>query len=175
MKLSAIISKLFLSLLTLAFLNIATQAKVVSFTKDNDGITCTLNKGLMKVKICMDNIVEVKYTSLPLFLDKPSLVITNEWKIAPVFSVNENANEIIITTVLLKVVINRQNNSVKYTDLKGNPILSEDELQGKKMTSAIISGIPTYICASQFNSPAELYGLGCHPEDSLSINYKGRN
>ena len=85
MKLSAIISKLFLSLLTLAFLNIATQAKVVSFTKDNDGITCTLNKGLMKVKICMDNIVEVKYTSLPLFLDKPSLVITNEWKIAPVF------------------------------------------------------------------------------------------
>ena len=177
MKLSAIISKLFLSLLTLAFLNIATQAKVVSFTKDNDGITCTLNKGLMKVKICMDNIVEVKYTSLPLFLDKPSLVITNEWKITPVFSVNENANEIIITTVLLKVVVNRQNNSVKYMDLKGNPILSEDELQGKTMTSAIIAGIPTYICASQFNSPADesLYGLGCHPEDSLSINYKGRN
>ena len=177
MKLSAIISKLFLSLLTLAFLNIATQAKVVSFTKDNDGITCTLDKGFMKVKICLDNIVEVKYTSLPLFLDKPSLVITNEWKITPVFSVNENANEIIITTVLLKVVVNRQNNSVKYMDLKGNPILSEDELQGKTMTSAIIAGIPTYICASQFNSPADesLYGLGCHPEDSLSINYKGRN
>src|SRR5450759_4573697 len=177
MKLSAIISKLFLSLLTLAFLNIATQAKVVSFTKDNDGITCTLNKGLMKVKICMDNIVEVKYTSLPLFLDKPSLVITNEWKITPVFSVNENANEIIITTVLLKVVVNRQNNSVKYTDLKGNVILSEDELQGKTMTSATIAGIDTYNCTSKFYSPADesLYGLGCHPEDSLSINYKGRN
>ena len=73
--------------------------------------------------------------------------------------------------------MNRQNNSVKYIDLNGKLILSEDELQGKTMTAATIAGIPTYNCISQFNSPADeaLYGLGCHPEDSLSINYKGRN
>ena len=177
MKLPATVSKLIMSLLTFVILTASTQAKVVSFTKDTDGITCTLDKGLMKVKICLDNIVEVKYTSLPLFLDKPSLVVTNEWKITPVFSVNENADEIIITTALLKVIVNRQNNSVRYTDLNGNLILSEDELQGKTMTAATIAGIPTYNCTSRFNSPADesLYGLGCHPEDSLSINYKGRN
>ena len=177
MKLFVLKSKLIMSLLTFVILTASTQAKVVSFTKDTDGITCTLDKGLMKVKICLDNIVEVKYTSLPLFLDKPSLVITNEWKITPVFSVNENANEIIITTASLKVIVNRQNNSVRYTDLNGKIILSEDELQGKTMTSATIAGIPTYNCTSQFISPADeaLYGLGCHPEDSLSINYKGRN
>src|SRR5664280_3143719 len=116
MKLSALNLKLILPALALTVITASSQATVVSFTRDNDGITCTLDKGFMKVKICMDNIVEVKYTSLPLFLDKPSLVITNEWKITPVFSVNENANEIIITTVLLKVVVNRQNNSVKYMD-----------------------------------------------------------
>ena len=45
------------------------------------------------------------------------------------------------------------------------------------MTAATIAGIPVYNCTTQFNSPADesLYGLGCHPEDSLSINYKGRN
>jgi alpha-D-xyloside xylohydrolase len=158
-------------------MNTAVQASVISYEKNSDGITCTLDKGLMKVKICMDNMVEVKYTLLPLFLDKPSLVVTNEWKTTPGFTVTENTNEIIITTAKLKVIVNRQTNSVKYTDLSGNIILSEDESQGKTMAAATISGISTYTCTTQFNSPADesLYGLGCHPEDSLSINYKGRN
>jgi alpha-D-xyloside xylohydrolase len=177
MKLTALKSKQFLSVLAFFIFSVATQAKIVSFTKNNDGITCILDKGMMKVKICTDNIVEVKYTSLPLFLDKPSLVITNEWKITPGFTINENASEIIISTAQLKIVINKLSNFAKYTDIKGNLILSEDELNGKTMSEAIVAGIPTYSCTTQFDSPADesLYGLGCHPEDSLSINYKGRN
>jgi alpha-D-xyloside xylohydrolase len=177
MKLTSLKLKLIISALTLITMNAAVQASVVSYKKDGDGITCTLDKGLMKVKICLDNMVEVKYTSLPLFLDKPSLVVINEWKTTPVFTVNENANEIVITTASLMVIVNKQSNSIKYTDLNGNLILGEDELQGKTMTAANIAGISTYNCTSQFNSPGDesLYGLGCHPEDSLSINYKGRN
>jgi len=177
MKLSVSNLKLILPALALALMTVSSQAKVVSFTKNSDGITCTLDKGFLKVKICMDNMVEVKYTSLPLFLDKPSLVVTDEWKSTPGFTVAENAEEIVISTADLKVVVNRSDNSVRYTDLNGNIILSEDGSQGKKMTEATITGIPTYNCTTQFISPAgeSLYGLGCHPEDSLSINYKGRN
>jgi len=177
MKLSALNLKLFLSAILLAIITLTAQATVMSFTKNADGITCILDKGYMKVKICTDNIVEVKYTSLPLLLDKPSLVVTNEWKNTPGFTINESAGEIIITTADLKVIVNKQNNSIRYTDLKGNIILSEDGSQGKTMTSVTIAGIPTYNCTTQFISPADesLYGLGCHPEDSLSINYKGRN
>jgi alpha-D-xyloside xylohydrolase len=160
-----------------AILSVSSQAKIVSFSKDSDGITCNLDKGLMKVKICTDNIIEVKYTFLPLLLDKPSLVITNEWKNTPGFTITENTAEIVLTTSKLKVIVNRQNNSVRYSDLKGNIILSEDGSQGKSMTSVTIAGIKTYTCSTKFDSPADesLYGLGCHPEDSLSINYKGRN
>ena len=45
------------------------------------------------------------------------------------------------------------------------------------MTAATIAGIKTYNCFTQFNSPADeaLFGLGCHPKDSLAMNYKGRN
>jgi alpha-D-xyloside xylohydrolase len=177
MKPTALKTKQFLSVMAFAILSVAAQAKVVSFTKDSDGITCTLDKGLMKVKICMDNIVEVKYTSLPVFLDKPSLVVINEWKNTPGFTITESAGEITITTTKLKVIVNRQSNSVRYTDLNGNLILSEDGSQGKTMKAATIAGIPVYNCTTQFNSPSDesLYGLGCHPEDSLSINYKGRN
>jgi alpha-D-xyloside xylohydrolase len=114
----------------LIILTVSTQAKVVSYTKDKDGITCNLEKGLMKVKICTDNIIEVKYTFLPIFLDKPSLVITNEWKDTPGFTITENTGEIVLTTSKVVVIVNRQNNSVRYTDLKGNIILSEDGMRG---------------------------------------------
>jgi len=171
--------RLKLTLLALAFiiLTTAVQAAIVSFKKDSDGITCTLDKGLMKVKICFDNMVEVKYTTLPVILDKPSLVINNQWKTIPGFTVTDNAKEILIVTAKLKVVVNKQTNAVKYTDLAGNVILAEDDSQGKTMAEATIAGIDTYNCTSQFNSPADeaLYGLGCHPEDTLSVNYKGRN
>ncbi len=45
------------------------------------------------------------------------------------------------------------------------------------MRDTTVAGIQTYSCATSFQSPADegLYGLGCHPLDSLSINYKGRN
>ena len=158
-------------------LSVQVQAIVMSFKKDADGVTCRLDKGLLKVKICFDNMIEVKYTTLPLFLNKPSLVITNDWKTVPGFSVSDNATEISISTSKLKVFINKQTNAIKYTDLSGNTILAEDGAQSKTMAEATIAGIETYNCSSQFLSPADeaLYGLGCHPEDSLSINYKGRN
>ncbi|HZL11286.1 MAG TPA: TIM-barrel domain-containing protein [Prolixibacteraceae bacterium] len=171
--------KLKLTLLSLAFIILAgaVHASVISYKKDNDGITCNLDKGLMKVKVCLDNMIEVKYTTLPVFLDKPSLVIINEWKTTPGFTVTETTSEIVITTAKIKVVVNRQSNSVKYTDLSGNVILRETDSQSKTMTEATIAGLECYNCSSRFNSPADesLYGMGCHPEDSLSINYKGRD
>ena len=142
MKLITLKFKLFLSVLAFSVLSVTAQTKVVSFTKDSDGITCTLDKGLIKVKICMDNMVEVKYTSLPVLLDKPSLVVINEWKNTPGFTITESPGEITITTAKLRVSVNRQNNSVRYTDLNGNLILSEDGSQGKTMTAATIAGIP---------------------------------
>jgi len=177
MKISILNPRLLLAATAIMVLTFTTKATVVSFVKNTDGITFTLGKGLMKVKVCFDNMVEVKYTTLPVFMDKTSLVITNEWKTTPVFTLTENANEIVIATSKIKVVVNRKSNAVKYTDLVGNIILAEDDAQGKAITEATIAGIDTYNCTSQFVSPADeaLYGLGCHPEDSLSINYKGRN
>ena len=167
----------FLLVIVISMLSFEIHASVVSFKKDTDGITCLLDNGLIKVKICQDNVAEVKYTSLPLFLNKPSLVVTNDRKVIQQFSVTDNIKEIILTTSAIKIIVNKQDNSVRFTDLNDKIILSEDGIHGKKMTSATIAGIETYNCTTQFNSPADesLYGLGCHPEDSLSINYKGRN
>src|SRR5664280_708345 len=177
MKLKALRIKQVLGALALTVLSVVAQAKVVSFTKDNDGITFKLDKGLMKVKVCSGNIIEVKYTVLQDFLMKKSLVITNGWKKDTKFTLSENKEEIVIITGNLKVWINKSTNAIRFTDLKGLTILSEDGENGKNMTPAVIAGLQVNNCTTQFLSPANeaLFGLGCHPEDSLSINYKGRN
>ena len=177
MKLKPLRIKQVLCVLALTVLSVVAQAKVVSFTKDNDGITFKLDKGLMKVKVCSDNIVEVKYTLLQDFLMKKSLVITNDWKKGTKFTFSENKEDIVIITGYLKVWINKSTNAIRFTDLKGSTILSEDGGNGKNMTPAVIAGLQVNNCTTQFLSPANeaLFGLGCHPEDSLSINYKGRN
>ena len=177
MKLKALRIKQVLGALALTVLSVVAQAKVVSFTKDNDGITFKLDKGLMKVKICSGNIIEVKYTVLQDFPMKKSLVITNGWKKDTKFNLSENKEEIVIITGNLKVWINKSTNAIRFTDLKGLTILSEDGENGKNMTPAVIAGLQVNNCTTQFLSPANeaLFGLGCHPEDSLSINYKGRN
>jgi Alpha-glucosidases, family 31 of glycosyl hydrolases len=164
-------------LFTIVTATFTVSASVSSYTKDADGVTFKLDKGVMKIKICTSDIVEVKYTSLAELAAKNSLVVNNPWKIAPKFEVSEKQGEVIITTERLKVKVKKQTNAVVYTDLKGAVILSEDAAAGKQVEPATIAGINTYNCTTLFNSPKDeaLYGLGCHPEDTLSINYKGRN
>jgi alpha-D-xyloside xylohydrolase len=152
-------------------------ASILSYTKDSDGATFLLDKGRMKVKVCKDDIIEVKYTILPQIPSRTSLVINNDWATAPKFDVAEGTDEIIISTQKIKIKVNKSTNSIRYTDLNDVVILAEDAAHGKIMAADSVAGISTYKCETQFLSPADeaLYGLGCHPVDSLAMNYKGRN
>jgi alpha-D-xyloside xylohydrolase len=165
------------ALLIILFMDIlAAKAAVKSYKKGTEGVTFLLDKGLMKVFVHRDDIIEVKYTIFNAFETKPSLVVNNSWQIRPAYQVAESKSEIIITTAKLKVKVNKATNAITYTDLKGNIITAEDN-NNKTITPATVAGIPTYNISTQFKSPQNeaLYGLGCHPLDSLSINYKGRN
>jgi alpha-D-xyloside xylohydrolase len=163
--------------LTFLFVSHNALASIVSYTTDADGITCTLDKGFMKVKICKEDVVEIQYTSLTALSSKTSLVVTNSWMTHAPFQVAESSKEIIISTGKLKIKLTKLTNSIQYTELNGALILAEDNSLGKKMTAATIAGINTYYCETLFQSPADeaLFGLGCHPTDAGAMNYKGRN
>lgn len=173
-KLTALMAAVVFSLFTITN---AALASVSSFTKDPDGVTFILDKGIMKIKVCKDDIIEVKYTSLASLDPKNSLVVNNEWKTLATFNVSEKSGEVIILTSRLKIKVNKSTNAIRYTDLNDAVILAEGENAGKQVVAATVAGINTYNCSTLFNSPTDeaLYGLGCHPEDSLSMNYKGRN
>jgi alpha-D-xyloside xylohydrolase len=152
------------------------DAAIISYTKNTDGVYFKLDKGLMYLKICNASIIEVKYTIFDAFPSKSSLVVNNSWKDKPSFNIADHNGQIIITTAKLKISVNKITNAITYANLKG-AIITAEATENKTMTTATIAGINTYTCNTSFNSPADeaLFGLGCHPEDTLSINYKGRN
>ena len=167
--------RLLLFAIALLSINMA-GATVVSYTKSTDGVTFKLDKGLMKIGICKADIIEVKYTILDAFPQKNSLVVNNSWAQKTAFNVTDNKGSVTIATAKLHITINKATNAITYTDLSGTVITSEAS-DNKSMAEATVAGINTYSCTTSFNSPANeaLFGLGCHPTDTLSINYKGRN
>jgi len=164
-------------LLTTVLIMNKSAASVITYSKSPEGVTFKLDKGELKINVYKPDVIEVKYTFLGSVPKKQSLVVIKKWEETTPYVVSENPKEIIITTSRMKVKVNKSTNSIKYTDLNDVVILAEDDSEGKKMISAKIAGIDTYNCETLFNSPADeaLFGLGCHPEDTLSINYKGRN
>src|SRR5258708_6950994 len=84
----------------------STVASVISYSKNADGIVFKLDKGLMNIRICRADIIEVKYTIFDVFPAKNSLVINNAWKEKVPFTVSERDGKIIISTAKLNISIN---------------------------------------------------------------------
>ncbi|MBS7563265.1 DUF5110 domain-containing protein [Mucilaginibacter sp. Bleaf8] len=150
------------------------QATVKSFRKDADGVTFVLTQGLMKIRVCQPDLIQVKYTALNAFPNFTSLVVNNSWAKAQAFKITDADGKITINTSRLKILVDKATDAITYTDMSNHVITAE---AGKSMEAQTVAGINTYSCATRFQSPVDegLFGLGCHPLDSLSINYKGRN
>ena len=55
------------------------NATIISYKKNTSEVIFKLDKGLMSVKICKADLIEVKYTILNTIPEKKSLVINNTW------------------------------------------------------------------------------------------------
>ncbi len=153
------------------------QSVIRSYQKEKDGVSFSLEKGVMNIRICMDDIVQIKYSVLNSFPTFNSLVVNNSFTQPVDFKVTENGTDIIISTSKLHIQVNRKTSAISYLSIDGKLITSEDNTYSKSMQKQTVAGIATYSCNTVFNSPADeaLYGLGCHPIDTGSINYKGRD
>ncbi|MBC7890302.1 MAG: glycoside hydrolase family 31 protein [Ferruginibacter sp.] len=162
--------------LLLLSINIS-KAQIKSYAKTSFGVSFILEAGKMNIYLLKDDIVEVKYTSLGNLPEKKSLVVLPVRLHLENYTVTESGNQIVIATAKLKIKIDRATQAITYSDLQGKIILAEADKNNKLMADTTVAGIKTYKCATSFKSPKDeaLFGLGCHPLDSLSINYKGRN
>ena len=152
-------------------------ASVKSYQKELSGVTFTLDRGLMEIRICRADIIEVRYTSLQDFIQRTSLVVVNRWETPTRYGLTERSGRVVISTDRLIISVDKRTEAIEYADTNGTVVLAEAAPSGKTMNAATVAGIQTYCCSTTFLSPPDeaLFGLGCHPEDSLAMNYKGRD
>ena len=154
------------------------MATVKSWQKETDGVSFVLDVGEMKIRVCRGDVIEVQYSILPRLPQRRSLVITNSFGDGSPFTVSETAGAVTIVTKQLHITVDKASNAITYADAAGKTILAEDTKDNKSMERAVLAtSISTYSCSTGFQSPADegLFGLGCHPLDSGSIDYKGRD
>ena len=144
---------------------------ITSYVQDNDGITCTCDKGIMKVKICQADIVRVAYSPTSAIPARPLKIVTNAWSTPAAFTKSEAGDTIILQTSRIKVKVSKATANVMYTDLNNAVVCSE---YSKSVTAATVEGTSTNTVAASWNSPSDegLYGLGQH--QAGKVNYKGQ-
>jgi alpha-D-xyloside xylohydrolase len=152
-------------------------AQVRSYGPAPGGVRFQMVNGLMEIDPLSADVVRVRYTSLNAFETKQSLVVmASATPQKPAFTVREQGDEILIITDKLMMSVDRSTGGIAYSDLRGRVVLAEDGRAGKTMLPATLVGEQTYSCGTRFLSPPDegLFGLGCHPLDSGSIDYRGR-
>src|ERR1700739_4221681 len=97
------------SLLTLAMLAIAGQvhATVKSWQKESDGVAFSLDVGVMKIRVCTPDIIEVQYSIQPHLQQRLSLVVNNRFDPAGAFTVSEVGGAVVIVTSRLRVMVDK--------------------------------------------------------------------
>jgi alpha-D-xyloside xylohydrolase len=164
-------TRIFLIFAAMALAHTSWGLSVTSYTSDADGITCTCNSGVMKVKICKEDIVRIAYSPTSTIPVRPLKIVTNTWTPQVTFTKTEAGDTITLQTSKIKVKVSKSTANVTYTDLSNNVLLSE---YAKTMTPATVEGVSTYTVRGEWNSPVDegLYGFGQHQDKK--VNYKGQ-
>ncbi len=151
------------------------------YEKTKDGVIVCLqqakNNDLKKIRLQVinDKIIHVSATPEDKFSDEKSLIIVplNALKIP--FVVETKNGTVVLSTKSVKAYVDLTTGEVKFSDLKGNPILRENKGGGKSFIPVNVEGTKGYTIRQIFESPDDeaFYGLGQHQSDEF--NYKGKN
>ena len=147
-----------------------------SFQKESDGIvynTPSAANGINKIrlKIWSDNIIQVIATPSSEFSNRESLIITEKSLPVPFWEVEENGQNIVLSTAVVSVHINRLTAKLEFIRKEGELIVSEGERTAEPVQ---VVGEDCYNIKQSFQyAPGEtLYGLGSFQNADMALNGK---
>ena len=147
---------------------------VIAVQPQPDGATFTMKSGTLRLQVCSDSIIHVLYSptaSFPASRPDP-VVIKMNWP-ATKFTLQDNPDEVTLTTSQLKIVVTRKDGAITYRDLAGKQLVQEAT---RKLTPVKVNGEDTYHAESFVNiygSREAFYGLGQHQAGVW--NYRGES
>lgn len=152
----------------------AAAIPVTSVSKDATGVTFAMTPGSMRIDVCTDGIIRVRYgiaSTIPVD-NNMAFLVPKQWS-AVSFTQSETADEVTIVTAKVQVKVKKATGAVVFLDAAGKTVLQETAAGGKKLTAAKVNNEDTYTCEQEWDSPADegIYGLGSF-HDGI-INYHG--
>ncbi len=166
---------LFLIFATLVGCNCANYQKITNGVLISLKQTSLDEVHTIRLQIVNNDIIHVIASPSKNLSEVPSLIasyspISNEnWK------VTEADDHIILQTETTKAIVSLKTGEIRFTDLKGDILLQEQQGGGKTFNPIQVDGHSGYTFRQIFESPSDeaFYGLGQHQSDEF--NYKGKN
>src|SRR5271157_1732121 len=140
----------------------AAPIPVQSVQTGADGVTLAMSPGQMRLTVCSDSIVRVRYSPAATPPVGQDFVVTNHSWPAASFQVGDSGAKLTIATRELKIAVDKATGAVAFYDASGNLLLAEPASGGKAMAAVTVNGESSYQPEQSFTSPADefLYGLG---------------
>lgn len=98
---------------------------VTAVSERPDGAELKMRTGVMRLQICSDSIIHVLYSPTGIFPEPKEFVIVKDTWPKVEFTSLTTEKEVALTTARLKLVVDREDSTVVYTDLKKRPLLQE--------------------------------------------------
>ncbi len=152
----------------------AAAIPVTSVTKDASGVSFVMSPGSMRIDVCTDAIIRVRYSlqsTIPVD-NNLGFIVNKTWS-APAFTQTENPTEVAITTAMVQVKVTKSTGALTFLDAGGTTVLQEAVAGGKALPAGTVHGESTHFPEQSFISPSDeaIYGLGSI-HDGI-INYHG--
>ena len=181
-------------LISAVLLMSATGMQAAGFNQNGNYLTVQLKQhqnfgpSQIRLQVVSDKIIRVQATAEQSFRNKQSLIIVPQNSKAN-YKVEEQGDNLIITTAAMRAVMNEATGQITFYDLKDNVLLNEVAQGGKtfkpftvpdREMGVDIAKVPEaqkhgWSWRALFNSPDNeaFYGLGQHQSEEL--NMKGKN
>ncbi len=151
----------------------APRNPVNTFQQQPDGVLFAMKTGTLRVQVCSDSIIRVRYSATSSFSDLPNYVVTKTGWPETRWTMQSTGDDITLTTSRLAVSVTRADGAIIYRDLQGKQLVQEGS---RKLTPVKVNGEDTYRAESFINiygSREGLYGLGQHQAGVW--NYRGES
>ncbi|MBZ5648956.1 MAG: glycoside hydrolase family 31 protein [Acidobacteriia bacterium] len=151
----------------------APMNSVTNLQQQPDGVLFIMQTGTLKLQVCTDSIIRVRYSATATFSDRPDYVITKTSWPETKWTMQSTGDGVTLTTSRLAVTVTRKDGGITYRDLDGKQLFQEAT---RKLTPVKVNGEDTYRAESFINiygSREALYGLGQHQAGVW--NYRGES
>src|SRR3979490_2397859 len=133
---------------------------VLSVQRESAGGQLTQQNGALKLQVCSDSIIRVRYSPTTSFPTRQEFLVIKESWPATKWEMQSTEDAIVLSTAQLRVVIARKDSSVTFQDAAGKTLFEQNEVS---MTPTVVNGEQTYqaeLYSKLWGSYESFYGLG---------------